>query len=133
MTLNNIFEQTYLKFKEKEELSVDKILSESNSQKIKNRKKNLFQKMMQRMVEECVLAEAKEKKIKFEKKKKQEKDSKREEIVNKEMNDLLESGNNIKIINNKENNNITESTMKKLNLDYNNNIKENKNIKSKYK
>ena len=62
-----------------------------------------------------------EKKIKFEKKKKQEKDSKREEIVNKEMNDLLESGNNIKIINNKENNNITESTMKKLNLDYNNN------------
>ena len=46
MTLNNIFEQTYLKFKEKEELSVDKILSESNSQKIKNRKKNLFQKMM---------------------------------------------------------------------------------------
>ena len=46
MTLNNIFEQTYLKFKEKEELSIDKILSESNSQKIKNRKKNLFQKMM---------------------------------------------------------------------------------------
>ena len=43
-----------------------------------------------------------EKKIKFEKKKKPEKDIKREEMINKEINDLLESENQLKLVNNKQ-------------------------------